>query len=225
MKAFTFLGRGQLHKSTYVFDGREYETQFFAEAIVEFFSPESLCFFATESAAKAPVSDENTCERLKFLEELLRDRTKIVHIPIAEGANETELWEIFDIVVNNICDNEKVLFDITHGFRSLPFLTFLALAYVRNVRSNVKIERVIYGAYEAVERSNPKKPVFDLTPFVSLLYWDECCQCISKLWRCTSYRCIGLLKEILQIRLIICLMRCSQTVHLKHKRQPLNLMI
>ena len=50
-------------------------------------------------------------------------------------------------------------------------MTFLALAHVRKVKNDVKIERVIYGAYEAVERENPKKPVFDLTPFVSLLDW------------------------------------------------------
>ena len=171
MKAFTFLGKGPLYKSTYVFDGKECETQFFAEAIVEFFSPESLYFFATESAANAPVSDDNKCERLKFLTELLNEKTKIVHIPIEEGADEEELWKIFDTVVGEIKDNDEVLFDITHGFRSLPFLTFLALAYVRNVRSGVEIERVIYGAFDAVDRDNPRKPVFDLTPFVSLLDW------------------------------------------------------
>ncbi len=171
MKAFTFLGRGKLHKSTYVFNGKKKETQFFAEAIVEFFEPESLFFFATDSAAKEPVSDDNKKERLRHITELLNGKTNVVHIPIEEGADEKELWDIFNTVVAQIDDNDRVLFDITHGFRSLPFLTFLALAYVRNVRSGVEIERVIYGAYEAVERNNPEKPVFDLTPFVSLLDW------------------------------------------------------
>ena len=171
MKAFTFLGKGVLHKSTYVFDGMECETQFFAEAIVKFFSPKSLYFFTTESAAKEPVSNDNKCGRLKFLTELLGNKTEIVPIRIEEGADEEELWKIFDTVVGEIKDNDKVLFDITHGFRSLPFLTFLALAYVRNVRNGVEIKRVIYGAFDAVDRNNPRKPVFDLTPFVSLLDW------------------------------------------------------
>lgn len=171
MKAFTFLGRGPLYKSNYIFDNQECETQFFAEAIVKFFSPKSLYFFATESAAREPVSDNNTCERLSYLEKLLSKETQVVHIPIKEGTNEIELWDIFKTVVDNIHDTDTVLFDITHGFRSLPFLTFLALAYVSNVKSGVKIERVIYGAYEAVERNNPNKPVFDLTPFISLLRW------------------------------------------------------
>lgn len=172
MKAFTFLGTGTLYESIYTFEGKEScKTRFFAEAIVEFFEPESLYIFATDSAAQEPVSDKISTGRLIFLSELLGKRTEVVPVSIPEGADERELWKIFNIVVDKIQDNDRVLFDITHGFRSLPFLTFLALAYVRNVKSGVEIKRVIYGAYEAVERSNLKKPVFDLTPFVSLLDW------------------------------------------------------
>lgn len=171
MKAFTFLGRGPLYNSNYIFHNQEYETHFFAEAIVQFFSPESLYIFATDSAAREPVSKENKDQRLVHITELLGEQTEIIPITIEEGRDETELWNIFDSVVDNINDNDTVLFDITHGFRSLPFLTFLALAYVSNVKSDVTIEKVIYGAYEAVDRDNPNKPVFDLTPFVSLLNW------------------------------------------------------
>ena len=172
MKAFTFLGTGQLHESIYTFEGKEScSTQFFAEAIVEFFELESLYIFVTDSAKNKPVSEEIETPRLAFLKARLDGRIAVVPVKIPEGADEKELWEIFNIVVDHIQDNDRVLFDITHGFRSLPFLTFLALAYVRNVKSGVEIERVIYGAYEAVERSNPRKPVFDLTPFVGLLDW------------------------------------------------------
>ena len=171
MKAFTFLGKGTLHTSNYIFDNQECETQFFAEAIVQFFSPESLYIFATKSAAREPVSKDNKSERLSYIKDLLRERTNVRPIDIKEGSDETELWDIFGTVVDNIDDNDTVLFDITHGFRSLPFLTFLALAYVSNVKSDVNIEKVIYGAYDAVDWNNPDKPVFDLTPFVSLLKW------------------------------------------------------
>lgn len=177
MKAFTFLGTGKLHKSTYIFEGNSSQPiQFFAEAIVEFFNPELLYIFATESAARAPVAVEHPISkenpsRQDLLLKSLKEKTKVKIITIPEGKNETQLWEIFNIVVKHIEDNDKVVFDITHGFRSLPFLTFLALAYVRKIRRNVEIERVIYGAYEAVEISNPEKPVFDLTPFVNLLEW------------------------------------------------------
>ena len=172
MKAFTFLGTGVLHPSNYTFENKKSgKTQFFAEAIVKFFNPDSLYIFATDSAAKKPVSEENTESRLSYIQNLLKDKTKVIHVSIKEGRDEKELWDIFSSVVDNINDNDTVLFDITHGFRSLPFLTFLALAYVSNVKSDVTIEKVIYGAYEAVERKNLDKPVFDLTPFVSLLNW------------------------------------------------------
>ena len=67
MKAFTFLGTGTLYESIYTFEGKESgSTQFFAKAIVEFFKPESLFFFATNSAADEPVSDDNPTGRLEI---------------------------------------------------------------------------------------------------------------------------------------------------------------
>ena len=172
MKAFTFLGLGELHESIYTYQRKEScKTRFFAEALVSFFKPETLVVVTTDKASHAPVSKTDTTERLDAIRKLVGSETEVIPITIPEGENEDQLWEIFNTVVGKIEDGDRVLFDITHGFRSLPFLTFLALAYVRNVKSDVEIERVVYGAYEAVERSNPKKPVFDLTPFIGLLDW------------------------------------------------------
>ena len=171
MKAFTFLGRGPLHESIYSYQEQYCETRFFAEALVSFFEPDTLVVFATVKAAQEPVSVEDKTDRLTATQNLLNDRTEVIPVTIPEGENENQLWEIFNIVVNEIQDEDRLLFDITHGFRSLPFPTFLALAYVRNVKRDVEIERVVYGAYDAVERVNPIKPVFDLTPFVGLLDW------------------------------------------------------
>ena len=171
MKAFTFLGTGELHESTYTYQNRYCETRFFTEALVSFFKPDTLVVVTTAKAAQATVSKEDKTDRLTAIQNLLADRTEIVPVTIPEGENENQLWQMFNTVVSEIRDGDRVLFDITHGFRSLPFLAFLALAYVRNVRSGVEIERVVYGAYEAVERDNPCKPVFDLTPFIGLLDW------------------------------------------------------
>ena len=172
MKAFTFLGLGELHESTYTYQGEESpQTRFFAEALVSFFEPDTLVVVTTDKASQAPVSAEDEIDRLTAIRNLLDGKTEVVPVTIPEGENENQLWEIFNTVVGEIQDGDRVLFDITHGFRSLPFLTFLALAYVRNVRRDVEIERVVYGAYEAVERENPCKPVFDLTPFIGLLDW------------------------------------------------------
>ena len=170
MKAFTFLGLGELHESTYTYQGKSCSTRFFAEALVSFFKPDTLVVVTTDKASQAPVSKTDKTERLAAIQKLLNNKTKVVPVTIPEGKDEDQLWEIFNTVVGKIQDGDRVLFDITHGFRSLPFLTFLALAYVRNVKSDVEIEQVVYGAYEAVGRKDPK-PVFDLTPFIGLLDW------------------------------------------------------
>ncbi|RMD60796.1 TIGR02221 family CRISPR-associated protein [Candidatus Parcubacteria bacterium] len=64
---------------------------------------------------------------------------------------------------------DSVIFDITNSFRSIPLLVFLAAAYLRATR-DVTVCRVIYGAFEARDEAN-RSPVFDLTPFISLLNW------------------------------------------------------
>jgi CRISPR-associated DxTHG motif protein len=65
---------------------------------------------------------------------------------------------------------ETVIFDVTHSFRSLPMLAFLAVAYLKAAKQ-VQVERVLYGAWEARDKQSDRSPVFDLTPFVSLLDW------------------------------------------------------
>ena len=91
MKAFTFLGKGTLHKSTYEFEDLEpCRTQFFAEAIVQFFSPKSLYIFATDSAGREPVSKEITDERLTYIINLLSKKIEVKPITIKEGSDETD---------------------------------------------------------------------------------------------------------------------------------------
>jgi CRISPR-associated DxTHG motif protein len=90
-------------------------------------------------------------------------------VEIPWGGGSQELWTIFDRVVGAVEDGEEVLFDITHGFRSLPFVVFLALAYLRLVK-NITVRGVIYGALEA-GGSEKRAPVFDLSPFLGLLQW------------------------------------------------------
>lgn len=99
---------------------------------------------------------------------------------IPEGNSEKEIWQIFDVVFNLIRDNDEVYFDITHGFRSLPMLAMVVLQYARQLRKNISIVAVSYGAFETlgaahivreIELSKRNAPVFDLTDFVRLMDW------------------------------------------------------
>lgn len=94
-------------------------------------------------------------------------------VRIPEGRTEAEAWELFGAMTDAVPLGSRVIFDITHGLRSLPMLGFLALSYLRVVR-NVTIERVYYGALELTPREEGAlTPVVDLTPLVGLLDWAQ----------------------------------------------------
>jgi len=159
MKALSFLGTTNYKVTTYTYRGRQVTTEFFAEALTAFFPElEKVIVFATPAVQQHP--------NLKELKNRLRSKLKVA--PIPSGHSEEDLWNIFDALTSAVNDNESVIFDITNSFRSLPFLVFLAAAYLKSAR-NVAVEGVVYGAFDATRGSI--SPVFDLTPFVSLLDW------------------------------------------------------
>jgi CRISPR-associated DxTHG motif protein len=164
MKAITFLGIRPTD-TRYVFpDGSEHEAPFFGIALARFIPNLSMCVFVTKDAHRFY---EETF--LPGVKDYVKDAQSV---PIPDGRNDRELWEIFQTVVDAIDPKEAVIFDITHGFRSLPFLSFLAAAYLRVVK-NIRLEGVYFGNFEARDQSvTPNRtPVLDLTGFVELLDW------------------------------------------------------
>ncbi len=160
MKALSFLGLGNYQATTYQYQGIACETQFFAEALPRFFPGlERILLFITPQVRQHA--------NFATLQQRLGDLLHPVHIP--DGHSEKDLWEIFDRLTGEISERDRVLFDITNSYRSLPFLVFLAAAFLRTARS-IEVAGVLYGAYEARDANN-RSPVFDLTPFISLLDW------------------------------------------------------
>lgn len=165
MKAITFLGAAKAWDTTYVMpDGKEYTAPFFGAAMAHFYPDLSMKVFVTEKARQMHLTDFQ-----RLTEDFVAD---LDPIDIPDGATEPELWTLFQTVVDSVDGDEQVIFDITHGFRSLPFLSFLAAAYLRTVK-NVAVEALLYGNFEARDQSvEPHRaPVIDLTPFVGLLDW------------------------------------------------------
>ena len=163
MKAISFLGPTDYKTVTYTYQDREFTTRLFPEALFHFFPGlQQLYVIATPTVQSHP-------NLTQLQERVPPDRLTVV--PIPEGHTEEELWDIFSALTEVVAEREEVVFDITHSFRSIPFLTFLAAAYLRAAR-RARIRAVVYGAYEARPRDDPgPRPVFDLTPFVSLLDW------------------------------------------------------
>lgn len=164
MKAITFLGLGNYETTTYRWQGKECETIFFAEAlcrIVLAAPPAELLVLATKEAkAKHSVSFRKAIPAEVPL--------KIVDIP--SGRSEEELWEMFARLTSCLETGDRVVFDITHGFRHQPMLALLAASFLRVARQ-VTLEGIYYGAFEAKEPVTNITPVFDLTPFLTLFEW------------------------------------------------------
>jgi CRISPR-associated protein, Csx2 family len=86
---------------------------------------------------------------------------------IPEGKTEAETWEIFDVLVDSIEPHTRLVFDITHAFRSIPVLVLLGAALLRKAK-NVNIQGLYYGLYL---KDQQETPIIDLTPALRLLDW------------------------------------------------------
>lgn len=138
-------------------------TSLFPLAVDTFFRPEKLLLMVTPEAR-----DHENCRNIR---QHLGDRLELVPIPV--GRNEDELWQVFDIISKTVPEKARVILDVTHGFRSLPLLISGAVAYLGRTKS-VRLERVVYGAYDAKEVGPDgvlRAPVFDLTVLADLQEW------------------------------------------------------
>ncbi|GAB4483199.1 MAG: hypothetical protein Kow0088_26330 [Anaerolineales bacterium] len=166
VKVISFLGIGNYSPTCYVWKGREVQTEFFTEAVAHFIKPSKMMICLTPTASKG----DKSANWQKLSRRLESAHIHFEPLPIPEGHAESDLWDIFNALTNAVDEGENLVFDITHSFRSLPFLSFLAIAYLKAAK-NVKVQNVLYGAWEARDTSTNRSPVFDLTPFVSLLDW------------------------------------------------------
>ncbi len=170
-KVITFLGiRPQLTK--YQYQGQVYEGHVFAEAIRQFSDFDLMLVFVTKEALT------NSYPALAALQD-----ERIVPIQIPTGENSAEMWATFEAITEAVDKEDSVIFDITHSLRSIPFLVFLAAAFLKSAKQ-VKIEAIFYGAFElqkdAQGNSRPA-PVIELSEFVSLLDWMNASEQFIKL--------------------------------------------
>lgn len=89
------------------------------------------------------------------------DLVAVQNIP--ERNSPEDIWTIFNRVNECLEEKDRVIFDITHSFRSVPIVALLAVSYIRVVR-DIEIEGLFYGAFEAKE--NGITPTFYLLPVV-----------------------------------------------------------
>lgn len=160
-KIIAFLGDEELRPTTYTYEGARFgTTSYLLAALAKQFYP--------RYAIRLLCTQEAEDRHMRTLRRELGDEIarQMVVKPVSKIASESDLWDIFEVIQRQVDEDDHIVFDITHSFRALPFLAFLALAYLRVIRK-FTIEAVIYAPYVQHEKSE----VYNIREFVDLLDW------------------------------------------------------
>lgn len=151
------LGTNDYKEVAYTWgDKKAHPSKFFQAALAGWFPQANVLICVTK---------ESRDKHEQAVKQLLPS-AELVDIP--SGKKEAEFWEIFNTLEQHIPTGVELVFDVTHGFRSLPTLALLVVSFLRAAKA-VQLKYVLYGAYEA--RTGDTAPVFDLTPFMTMLDW------------------------------------------------------
>ena len=191
----SFLGTGDYVKVFYGLDGKtcERDEEFVQVALIDLLgtvAPTRAIVFLTEDAR---------AKHFAGLQRALGDRVALTPVSIPNGSQQDELWKIFSTIGEAIPEGSRVIFDMTHGLRSLPLVASLSLSFFRHLRS-IEVVGVYYGAFEALgppavikklcadlrtrldsgelsfdefRQKMGVAPVFDLTDMFALPAWAE----------------------------------------------------
>ncbi len=159
-----FLGARKLQETTYAWQEQRYKASFTPLATTSFLKPARVSVFLTKEAR------ESTFPEFRELFQDAFPRIALNPVNIPSGKSDEELWALFSAIADTILDapEKHIVFDITHGFRSLPVLALLAAAYAQSA-FGVHIKAVLYGALDAT--TGKVTPMFDLSPMLALLEW------------------------------------------------------
>lgn len=114
-------------------------------------------------------------ERLPYigLEKIFMDMGvsyKAVHIE--NGKDEAQMWNLFEVIFEQLKEGDRLYLDITNSFRYLPMLLIILVNYAKLLRG-VKVEAIYYGNYEARNSTTNVAPIMDLLPLSSLQDWTS----------------------------------------------------
>ncbi len=94
---------------------------------------------------------------------------KVVSKNIPGGFSEEEIWEIFQIVFDELQQDDNVYFDMTNAFRSIPMLAMVLIDYAKFLKG-ITVASITYGAFE---KDKEIIPVLDMQNFSHLQDWTS----------------------------------------------------
>lgn len=192
----SFLGKGVAdrntgyRRATYRFDPAVAHTvPYFGLALREYLKPRRMVLIGTsgsmwdvffdqqteldenliEAVAKEAVNQDMLPRHEKLLSQKLGCTVECRLIPYAR--NPEEQVEVLLALAKLLQPKERVVLDVTHGFRHLPMLALVAARYLEHV-VGVKVGEIYYGALEMTV-SNGDTPVLRLGSMLRMMDWVE----------------------------------------------------
>lgn len=105
------------------------------------------------------------------LEKILLDMNlSYQDIAIPDGKDSNQMWEIFEVIFDELQEGDELYLDITNSFRYLPMLLVVLVNYAKLLK-NVKVKAIFYGNYEARDKESNIAPIMDLLPLSVLQDW------------------------------------------------------
>jgi CRISPR-associated DxTHG motif protein len=132
--------------------------------------PDRISVLLTETAFTKNWQPSDGTPGLAAALEQYPDINPVTEFP--EGQSEDQLWAMFDRITGVVQPGDRLWVDVTHGFRTFPIILVVALAFLRRA-SDVTIEAVHYGAFEARSKNGGIAPVFEVLPLFALLEWTS----------------------------------------------------
>lgn len=164
------VGLGKYAGTSYSFeDGTIQDADYFLYAMTRHVQPDHLIVISTEAASKTALPE--------LREWINLEGVPITIVDIPNGKDRNEAWSIFNAIVAKYdelfpegSDQPEVYMDITNGLRSIPILMLSIARYLQRSR-RIDLRGIFYGAYDAVERTENIKPVYQVDSFITVLDW------------------------------------------------------
>ncbi len=197
----TVLGTGFYSECDYIYCNQVVRTKYVQEALVKFLAQDwkrengdKIIILLTDDAKnKNYITKDETDVKLDRILTGFDLEVEEVHIEV--GANEDELRQIFNQIVEHTNYGDHVILDITYSLRNIPIQALVALNYAKVIKG-IEFDGIYYGAFElgkkqeeticitevacscgngTVQREEYIKQVeiFNLNTYIELLDWTH----------------------------------------------------
>ncbi|ERP30779.1 TIGR02221 family CRISPR-associated protein [Chitinivibrio alkaliphilus] len=158
----SFLGAGNYSPVQY--QNSSIKTPYVQTALLHRFGKN---YFDKVRILTTPKSEEKHWKQLSDdLRPFITDKTSIEHVPLSEDLANAQ-WKWFETILNLVDQEDKVWFDMTHGFRAFSIILSTAVSFIQKSKS-IDLKGVYYGAHEA-----PDKPIINMADFYTINDWAD----------------------------------------------------